>query len=70
MQICILVFSIRLVKIYKSKLQIYHISSQMLDTKFGHIYRYFFTFFVGESKSHIKQFMQKFILICNNVLIT
>jgi hypothetical protein len=52
MQICILVFSIRLVKIYKSKLQIYHISSQMLDTKFGHIYRYFSPFLL-ERANHI-----------------
>ena len=64
MQIYIFVSSIELVKIHKSKPQIYHASSQMIDLKSR--YRYFFTFFVVRSK-YLKN-MIFFILIYNDVL--
>jgi hypothetical protein len=36
MQIDIIVFNFELINIYKIKPQIYHISSQMIDIKFGY----------------------------------
>lgn len=45
MQIYILIFSIEFVKIHENKPQIYHISYQIVDIKFGYSFIYKFKYF-------------------------